>query len=119
MALLWIPRWAEPAIPAPLAAGEVEHLLRYVGASPCSFQRNSTWHTATQAEEHLRAKQRWLTAAPTGISAEDFIEKAATQSAVTGAPYQVRCGDGTPTLVSIWLTAELARFREINRQPVR
>lgn len=89
---------------------EIEHLLTYTGASRCEFYRNGTWHTAAQAQAHLREKLELLNARNQIQSAEDFIEKVATSSAFTKLPYQVRCS-GAATAVDGWLLHELQRYR--------
>lgn len=44
-------------------------------------------------------------------SAEDFIEKAASQSSLGGRPYQIRC-DGLTLTTNRWLRDELTRYRD-------
>jgi len=97
--------------PCPSYAGmhaEIDHLLQYIETSTCSFKRNGTIHNGQQAGEHIRKKyaytKRWIN------STEDFIRHAATQSSMSGQPYQVAC-DGVEMPTAEWLTEELARFR--------
>lgn len=99
---------AEPSINAQV---EVSFLLGYVEGSGCEFYRNGTWHDSRAAQAHLRDKYKYLVARNMIITAEDFIEKAATQSSFTGRPYEVRCGDGVVVSSNQWLRIELARFR--------
>ncbi|MGV8375610.1 DUF5329 family protein [Pseudomonas aeruginosa] len=44
-------------------------------------------------------------------SSEDFIERAATQSSLSGKPYQVRCATQTRNSAD-WLNQELRRLRQ-------
>ncbi|EOZ0481116.1 DUF5329 family protein [Pseudomonas aeruginosa] len=44
-------------------------------------------------------------------SSEDFIERAATQSSLSGKPYQVRCAGQTRNSAD-WLNQELRRLRQ-------
>lgn len=90
---------------------EVNFLLGYVEGSGCEFYRNGTWHDSKMAQAHLRDKYKYLSARNQIITAEDFIEKAATNSSFTGRPYEVRCRDGVIVSSNQWLRAELARFR--------
>jgi hypothetical protein len=98
--------------PSPSHAGmdpEINHLLQYIEASGCTFNRNGNIHDSQAAAEHIRRKyahtKRWTT------STEDFIRYAATESSITGRPYQVTCG-GIEMETAEWLADELARFRE-------
>jgi hypothetical protein len=106
--------YAEPPINVQV---EVEFLLGYVEGSGCEFYRNGTWHDPKAARAHLRDKYRYLAAGNLINTTEDFIEKVATQSSLSGQPYKVRCRDGATVTAKQWLRAELARFREFNKRP--
>jgi len=106
--------YAEPPINVQV---EVEFLLGYVEGSGCEFYRNGTWHDPKAAQAHLRDKYGYLAARNLINTTEDFIEKVATQSSLSGQPYKVRCRDGATVTANQWLRAELARFREFNRRP--
>jgi hypothetical protein len=95
---------------------EVDFLLGYVEGSGCEFYRNGTWHDSKAAQAHLRDKYTYLVARNLINSAEDFIEKAATQSSLSGQPYQVRCQDGATMTTNQWLHTELVRFRAFNKR---
>jgi len=99
------------AAPPPAARQEIAHLIGYLTASGCSFQRNGTWHDATQAAKHLQRKYDYLLKRDLVASGEDFIARAATESSLTGKPYQVRCGGNAPVASAAWLKAELAKYR--------
>jgi Family of unknown function (DUF5329) len=105
---------AEPPINVQV---EVEFLLGYVEGSECEFYRNGTWHDPKAAQAHLRDKYRYLAARNLINTTEDFIEKVATQSSLSGQPYKVRCRSGATVTANQWLRAELARFREFNKRP--
>ena len=106
-------------LPAALAAAptaaqiEITHLLGLIERSGCEFFRNGTWYDARQAQAHLRAKYDVLAASDQIKTAEDFIEKAASKSSMSGLPYQIRCAGGAPTTTNQWFSAALARFRTI------
>jgi hypothetical protein len=42
---------------------------------------------------------------------KDFIDKAATESSLSGQPYEIRCGGDLPMPSSPWLSNELARYQ--------
>ena len=100
---------AEPPTNAQI---EVNFLLGYLEGSSCEFYRNGTWHDSKAAQAHLRDKYNYLVARNQISTTEDFIEKAATQSSLSGKPYAVRCNGGAPVTSSQWLLDELARFRK-------
>lgn len=102
---------ASIAAPSPVAEREIDQLITALGKSGCEFQRNGSWHDATQAQAHLRKKYAWLRKRDMVDSAEHFIERAGTRSSLTGSAYQVRCS-GRPAVASaVWLRARLAQIR--------
>ena len=100
---------AEPLSPA--ARGEIEVLLSRLAASGCQFKRNGSWHTAVEAQVHLRRKLDFLADKGAVASTEQFIERAASQSSMSGQAYQVKCGGQAPVASGAWLSAELKRLR--------
>ena len=98
---------AEPPASVPI---EVNFLLGYIEGSGCEFYRNGTWYDSKAAQVHLRDKFKWLMARNLINTTEDFIERAATKSSISGEPYQVRCY-GAPVTSNQWLRDELARLR--------
>lgn len=101
-----------PDVPA---ANEISYLLQHLGGSACRFERNGTWHEAPQAVEHLRRKYDYLLRRGLVPSTEAFIERAATQSSVTGQPYRVQCADQPPEPSARWLQQALDRYRASQR----
>jgi len=108
------------ALAAPLAAGaappanvqqEVDYLLGYIGKSGCSFYRNGSWSDASAAESHIRMKFDFLARQDKIATAQEFIDKTASESSLTGQAYKVRCGADLPVKSSSWLGDALARFR--------
>ena len=110
--LTMLPAQAEP--PA-AARQEIAHLLDYLKSSGCRFNRNGSWHDAGKAAGHLQDKVDYLVKRDLIASGEDFIARAATQSSMSGKPYQVRCGDAAPVPSATWLKAELAKYRATHR----
>jgi len=90
---------------------EVESLLASIEASGCSFNRNGTWHDAKAAIAHLRDKYDYLVARDLIATTEDFIERAASKSSMSGQPYEVKCADGKSMTSSRWLYEKLAHLR--------
>lgn len=99
------------AAPTPVARQEIAHLLSYLTASGCQFRRNGSWHEAPDAARHLQRKVDYLIKRGLVATTEDVIARAASESSITGTPYQVRCGDAAPVASAAWLEAELAAFR--------
>jgi hypothetical protein len=110
LALLLVP--AARAEPPAQVQIEVNFLLGYVDGSGCEFYRNGSWHDAKEAEAHLRDKYKFLVARNLVNTTEQFIERVATKSSISGEPYGVRCNGGATVASSQWLRDELARFRK-------
>ena len=102
------------ALAAELSASarqEIEHLFSHLEQSGCQFQRNGAWHSAPDAAAHLRQKYGYLRKKKLLGSTEDFIERAASQSSMSGKPYEVRCAQGAAVRSADWLGAELKLYR--------
>ena len=88
---------------------EVRYLLKFVAESGCQLLRNGTEHTPHEAAEHLAMKyergRRYVD------SAEDFIDRLATESSWSGKPYRVDCADGSRNSGE-WLHSALATYRQ-------
>ncbi|GAB3366037.1 YfeK family protein [Lysobacter rhizosphaerae] len=114
--LLSLPAFSAPP---PTAAREIDQLIAALGGSGCDFQRNGSWYPAAKAEEHLRRKYEWLREHDKVATAEQFIERAGTQSSMSGRAYSVRC-PGKPVVDSAaWLRARLLEMRKANPSPAR
>lgn len=101
---------AGAALADPISAKqEIDHLLNFVGTSPCTFIRNGTEYRADKAREHLSTKYQFAGSQIT--TAEQFIQHLATQSSMSGERYHVKCGK-SDLLSSDWLSSELVRFRK-------
>jgi Family of unknown function (DUF5329) len=90
---------------------EVEHLFAHLDNSGCQFNRNGSWYSAHEAVLHIRKKYDYLLGKKLINTTESFIEKAATESSMSGKPYQVKCKGQTVALSSIWLKNELKNYR--------
>ena len=88
---------------------EIDYLLDTVGESRCVFIRNGKEHAASAARDHLRTKRR--RGRRHFDSADEFIERLASRSSLSGREYMIRCGDELVTS-NAWFTAALERYRE-------
>ena len=103
------------AAPSENDAIEIEHLLKYLAISDCTFDRNGKRYSGLQAADHLRGKYDYLLKKDLVTTAESFIELAASRSSVSGKPYLVRCGSAEPVESGAWFRAELERYRDMKR----
>ena len=103
---------AAAAAPLPAAArAEVDALLTRLQASGCEFNRNGTWYAGAEARAHLLKKLEALEGKHMVSTAEQFIERGAATSSMSGKPYLVRCAGRAPVESAKWLTAELQQVR--------
>lgn len=91
---------------------EVAALLAFVGQSHCIFIRNGKSYSAADAKNHLELKLNYLLERDKVNSAEEFIDRAGTQSSFSGRPYLVNCG-GANRPSADWLKEELQRQRKL------
>ena len=91
---------------------EIQHLFDHLQKSPCEFNRNGKWYTAEEAAAHIQQKYQYLLKKGLIDSTEQFIDRAASESSLSGKPYMVRCGASEPIKSSDWFHNELRRFRE-------
>jgi len=117
--LLSIGATADAGTPGRATQAEIAHLLSHLESSGCQFYRNGSWYDARQARAHLEKKMNYLARRSLIDRAEDFIERAATASSLSGDQYLVRCASDRPIASSAWLRAELERFRATQPQPSR
>ncbi len=96
------------AAPASVDA-ELEFLLDAVEQSDCTFTRNGSEHTAASAAAHLRMKYRRAGSRVNG--ADQFIERLASRSSLSGKPYTLQCGEAAPVPAREWLQQKLAAYR--------
>ena len=104
---------AAPVAAAELPAGvraEIDHLVAYVAGSGCEFFRNGSWYEGKKGQSHITEKLNYLLNREMIQTTGDFIDKAATQSSMSGQAYKVRC-NGTEIASAKWLNDELGRFR--------
>ncbi len=103
-----------PAMAAPLstaARAEVDALLTRLQSSGCEFNRNGSWHSGADAKAHLLKKLDYLEGKDLVKTAEQFIERGASSSSMSGKPYLVRCAGKAPVESAKWLATELRQVR--------
>ncbi len=87
---------------------EIQHLFEFIVESDCIFIRNNTEYSAHEARDHMQRKydyaRRWID------NAEQFINRIASKSSMSGNRYQIRCQDKL-FYSDNWLKQELQRYR--------
>ena len=91
---------------------EIQHLFDYLKNSDCEFNRNGRWYNAEDAVRHINRKYQYLNKKGLINSTEQFIDRAASESSMSGKPYMVKCSKSEPIKSSVWFKNELANFRE-------
>jgi hypothetical protein len=91
------------------SAAEIAALIAAVRNSPCQFLRNGDPHGGAEAAEHIAAKYRHFE--DEIASAEDFIDRAATRSILSGKPYEIACPGQPVVRAADWLRARLRELR--------
>lgn len=93
------------------AQTEIGYLLNQLQHSKCRFGRNGSWYDADEAVFHIDRKYQYLLKRNAIQSTENFIERAASRSSVSGQPYRVQCGESAVVESAEWFRAELDMFR--------
>lgn len=93
---------------------EINHLIKYVSDSGCTFIRNGSAYSSAEAVAHINNKYAYFKADID--SAEKFIELSATQSTLTGKKYTIKCPGKDAVESREWLLEELQVFRNLNTQ---
>lgn len=89
---------------------EVQHLLAYLKNSGCSMERNGSKHDAREAVEHIQKKYDYYR--DDIKTTEDFIERSASRSSLSGRAYHVLCPGEEARPTADWLKEELERYRK-------
>ena len=95
----------------PAVRVEIDGLLARLETSGCEFQRNGTWHGRDEARKHLQRKYDYLLKKSLVDTAEQFIERAASKSSISGKACQVRCPGQPAQPAATWFTAKLKTLR--------
>lgn len=99
------------AAPSEAARREIASLIGALDGSSCRFQRNGSWHDAAEARAHLQRKYDYLLRKDKVDTAEQFIERAASQSSMSGKPYRIACPGQPEQTAAAWFGARLQALR--------
>ena len=108
MALALPLAWAD-APPSTETQAEIRALIGALKASGCEFERNGSWYDSTKAAAHLQQKYDYLLKKKLVPTTAAFIERAGSQSSMSGKAYQVRCPGQTAVNSADWLKAQLRK----------
>lgn len=100
------------AAPSEAARREIAGLVGALDGSSCRFQRNGSWHDAAEARAHLQRKYDYLLKKDKVDTAEQFIERAASQSSMSGKPYRIACPGQPEQTAAAWFGARLKALRQ-------
>jgi len=89
---------------------EIDHLLAYIKNSDVVFIRNGKEYPVADGLKHIQKKFNHFN--DKIITSEDFIEKSATKSEISGSAYFVKFKDNSKIECSKWLLTELKKYRE-------
>lgn len=113
--LVFLPCLAIAGEPSPVAKQEIAHLISFLKESSCQFNRNGSWYGSTEAADHLNKKYQYLLNKGLVSSAEEFINRGASESSMSSKPYLVRCAGGVSVHSASWLTSELIKYRSARK----
>ncbi|BBM01958.1 DUF5329 domain-containing protein [Microbulbifer sp. GL-2] len=102
-----------PSLHANSPGKEIDHLINFVSSSECTFIRNDSEYSSSDAVKHMNKKYQYFSSKI--YSAEEFIELSATKSTFSGKPYHIKCKNQPAQKSQSWLLNELARYREAVR----
>jgi hypothetical protein len=116
LALFALAPLADAVARPPAEEARIEYLLAVVASlHDAQFIRNGTAYDGTAAVKHLRTK---LGVAGSRVkTAEDFIRLCASESSVSGKPYEIRFADGRVVLSADFLRQELIDFDRSSGHP--
>jgi len=95
----------------------IEKLLKKVETSDCTFIRNGSNHTGKQAATHMRRKYEHFK--DKIKTPEDFIEKCASRSELSGKEYSVKLPEGKVMSCKKWMTEELKQLQAADKITIR
>ena len=98
------------AAPSVKAKAEITGLMDALAKSGCQFQRNGEWHDATQARAHLQRKYDYLLEKDRVDTSEQFIQRAASTSSLSGRAYRVKCASKEQDAAA-WFGEQLQQLR--------
>lgn len=99
------------AAPSETARREIASLIGALDSSTCRFQRNGSWYDGAKARAHLQRKYDYLLKKNQVDTAEQFIERAASRSSMSGQPYRIACPGQPEQNAASWFGARLQALR--------
>ena len=102
-------KYTNPQRLSPEAEAEIKFLIERIRAAKAEFICGSKHLSPTYFSLHLWAKYRYFK--KTLASADEFIEKAATET-ISGYKYRVAFADGTSVDLATWLRQQLMEHRK-------
>jgi len=90
-------------------------ILRVSNMKTMTFMRNGDEHNAADAAKHMKAKFDHFK--DEIVTAEDFIDRCASRSEMTGKAYQVKMPNGAVRDANEFLNAELRTLRKDSSRP--
>ena len=109
MTLLCLAAVAQAGAAATSESSRIEYLLTVVASlHDAQFIRNGKAYDSAAAVSHMRTKLR--VAGGRVKTAEDFIRYCASESSVSGEPYEIRFTDGRVVLSADFLRQKLQEF---------
>ncbi|MCX2895631.1 YfeK family protein [Stenotrophomonas lactitubi] len=100
------------AAPGAQVQREIAQLISSLDGSQCQFQRNGSWYGPADARSHLQRKYDYLLKKDMVDTAEQFIERAASQSSMSGKAYRIRCPGQPEQTSAAWFGARLQALRQ-------
>lgn len=107
----WLAAFAAVAAPSEQARREITQLMDGLAQSQCEFQRNGKWYGRADARAHLQRKYDYLLKRDLVDTAEQFIERAASKSSISGRAYRVRCPGQPEIEAAQWFRHRLLALR--------
>jgi hypothetical protein len=89
---------------------KIEYLIAFIAKQDGVFIRNGSEYTPAQAAEHLRMK--WKKAGKAITTAEEFITELASNSSMSGKPYQIKFKSGKSSNLAPLLRLQLKKLEE-------
>ena len=98
-----------PGQPSENLESTIQFLLKHVADSGLTFIRNSERHDAAYAAEHMSSKYEYFR--DKIKTPEDFIQRCASKSLMSGKPYRVVLKNGEEVRTDEWLLRALTVYR--------
>lgn len=102
------------AAPSAATRHEITGLMDALENSGCRFQRNGNWYEPTAARTHVQRKYDSLLKRDLVDSSEQFIERAASRSSLSGKAYRVACPDRPEQDAASWFQQKLRQLRAVS-----